>query len=183
MKLLISFLVVFMSATVYGQINKDLQAVVETESAGNTDYYYKDTFNRRLFEEYTDEIGNSMTSFNEGLTMIYGRGKSQPIGFANIKGELEIKLDPQLVGQIRPFSGGFAPIAWRWKEEAKLTQLLGAERPKTFSIRRLLTAKAISKSNSTTLFKMRDLSRKVWRQSNRALRKGNGVLSIRNSNC
>jgi hypothetical protein len=100
---------------------------VQTESAGNTDYYYQNSIKSRFYEGYAVENYSAMPAFNESLTMTYDRGKTIPIGFTNTKGELEIRLDPQTVGEIRPFAEGFAPIGWRVKEEEKLTQIFGAE--------------------------------------------------------
>ncbi len=110
---------------------KEIKAI-ETESAGNTDYYYQTTLKSRFYDGYAVDEFSAMTAFNEGLTMSFSRGKSVPIGYVNTKGELEIKLDPLLVGQIRPFSEGFAPIGWEVQDKDKLTAIMGAEAMKDF---------------------------------------------------
>lgn len=110
---------------------KEIKAI-ETESAGNTDYSYQTSIKSRLYDGYAVEELFGMTAFNEGLTMSFSRGKSVPIGYVNTKGELEIKLDPLLVGQIRPFSEGFAPIGWEVQDKDKLAAIMGADAMKDF---------------------------------------------------
>lgn len=105
---------------------------IETESAGNTDYYYQTSILRRFYEGYAVDEFSAMPAFNENLTMVHDRGKSLPIGYTNTKGELEIRLDPTLVGQIRPFSEGFAPIGWEVQDKEKLTAIMGLEAMKDF---------------------------------------------------
>lgn len=105
---------------------------IETESAGNTDYHYKTSIYSSFYEGYAVEDYSAMPAFNENLTMVYDRGKTLPIGYTNTKGELEIKLDPQIVGQLRPFADGFAPIGWRPKDAEKLEQIMSAEEMRNF---------------------------------------------------
>jgi len=102
--------------------------IIETESAGNTSYYYQDSFHNQFYGSYAIEKYALLPSFSEGLTMLsHYLSKAKPIGFAKTDGELEIKLDPTLVGQIRPFSEGFAPIGWEMKDKDKLAAILGTE--------------------------------------------------------
>ncbi|MCY7345924.1 MAG: WG repeat-containing protein [Pyrinomonadaceae bacterium] len=108
---------------------KDIKTI-QTGSAGNTDYSYQTTFKNSSYEEYA--VKDKMPSFNEGLMMTYSRGKSQPTGFTNTKGELEIDLDPRLIGQIRPFSEGFAPVGFEVLKKEELTAIMGSEVMKDF---------------------------------------------------
>lgn len=110
---------------------KEIKAI-ETESAGNTDYYYQTSIKSRFYDGYAVDELFGMPAFNEGLAMSFSRGKTVPIGFVNTKGELEIKLDPKLVGQIRPFSDGFAPVGMEVQDKDKLTAIMGAEAMKDF---------------------------------------------------
>ncbi len=105
---------------------------IATESAGNIDYNYKTSILSRFYDGYAVDEFSPMPAFNENLTMIYDRGKSLPIGYTNTKGELEISLDPQLVGQIRPFSEGFAPIGWEVQDKEKLAAIMSSEEMKDF---------------------------------------------------
>ena len=126
--------------TIVGLSNGGIQKIIidktgkaiktlETESAGNTDYYYQTSIISRFNQGYAVDEIFTMPAFNEGLTMIYDRGRAFPIGFVNTRGELEIRLDPQLVGQIRPFSEGFAPVGWRFVNEEKKKRVHGFGAP------------------------------------------------------